>query len=52
MKLLIKRFAPSDEQTEEDYTDLLFGPREQINDNQSQLIIDEEDSDEFNDELS
>ncbi|CAG8459692.1 5857_t:CDS:2 [Dentiscutata heterogama] len=51
MRLLIKRFAPSDEQTEDDYADLLFEPREQINDNQSQLITDEEDSDEFNNEM-
>ncbi|CAG8838324.1 41781_t:CDS:2, partial [Gigaspora margarita] len=43
--------APSDEQTEDDYTDLLFGPREQINNIQSQLIIDEEDSNEFDNEL-
>ncbi|CAG8826829.1 21633_t:CDS:2, partial [Gigaspora margarita] len=41
-----------DEQTKDDYADLLFEPREQINNNQSQLIINEEDSDEFDNELS
>ncbi|CAG8491789.1 9031_t:CDS:2 [Cetraspora pellucida] len=43
MKLLIKKFMPSDEQTEKDYINLLFESREQTN-NQSQLI-DEENSD-------
>ena len=47
MKLLIKKFAPSDSQTEDDYADLLFGPREQISD-QSQFIADNEDSSESN----
>ncbi|CAG8681270.1 7485_t:CDS:2, partial [Cetraspora pellucida] len=45
MKLLIKKFAPSDSQTEDNYADLLFGPREQISD-QSQFIADTEDSSE------
>ncbi|CAG8791345.1 19508_t:CDS:2, partial [Cetraspora pellucida] len=48
IKLLIKKFMPSDGQTKEDYTDLLFESREQTN-NQSQLI-DEENSDEDSDE--
>ncbi|CAG8840203.1 6048_t:CDS:2, partial [Gigaspora margarita] len=38
-------FVPSNEQTKDDYTNLLFESRKQINNNQSQLIIDEEDSD-------
>ncbi|CAG8824908.1 10144_t:CDS:2 [Gigaspora margarita] len=45
MKLLIKKFEPSDGQTENDYANLLFGPREQISD-QSQFIANEEDSSE------
>ncbi|CAG8484149.1 14720_t:CDS:2 [Dentiscutata heterogama] len=32
MKLLIKKFKPSNRQTEADYTDLLFGTMEQISD--------------------
>ncbi|CAG8706342.1 3542_t:CDS:2, partial [Cetraspora pellucida] len=42
MKLLIKKFASSDSQTEDDYADLLFGPRKQISD-QSQFIADTKD---------
>ncbi|CAG8798068.1 38052_t:CDS:2, partial [Gigaspora margarita] len=45
MKLLIKKFEPSDGQTEDDYADILFGPREQISD-QSQFIAYEKDSSE------
>ncbi|CAG8841219.1 13683_t:CDS:2, partial [Gigaspora margarita] len=43
MKLLIKKFEPSDSQTEDDYANILFGPREQISD-QSQFIANKEDS--------
>ncbi|CAG8831872.1 31304_t:CDS:2, partial [Gigaspora margarita] len=43
MKLLIKKFEPSNGQTEDDYADILFGPREQISD-QSQFIANKEDS--------
>ncbi|CAG8817477.1 13967_t:CDS:2, partial [Racocetra persica] len=52
MRLFIKKFALSDEQTKDDYADLLFEPREQINDNQSQLITNDENSDKFNDEIA
>ncbi|CAG8723291.1 14989_t:CDS:2 [Cetraspora pellucida] len=45
MMLLIKKFAPSDGQTDDDYANLLFRFREQIND-QSQLITDNKNSDE------
>ena len=45
MRLLIKEFMPFDGQTEDDYTNLLFGPKEIIND-QDQLIVDNEYSDE------
>ncbi|CAG8540325.1 10074_t:CDS:2 [Scutellospora calospora] len=37
MKLFIKKFMPSDEQTKKDYINLLFESKEQTN-NQSQLI--------------
>ncbi|CAG8777818.1 17571_t:CDS:2 [Gigaspora margarita] len=45
MKLLIKKFEPSDGQSENDYADLLFGPREQIS-NQSQFIANKKNSSE------
>ncbi|CAG8739980.1 13226_t:CDS:2, partial [Dentiscutata heterogama] len=43
MKLLIKKFALSDSQTEDDYTDLLFRPRKQISD-QKPIYCDNKDS--------
>ncbi|CAG8824944.1 13316_t:CDS:2, partial [Gigaspora margarita] len=46
MKLLIKKFEPSNSQTEDDYADLLFGPRKQIS-NQSQFIANKEYSSEL-----
>ncbi|CAG8829171.1 43384_t:CDS:2, partial [Gigaspora margarita] len=50
IKLLIKKFMPSNRQTKEDYIDLLFESREHI-ENQSQLITDDENSDENSNEL-
>ncbi|CAG8527108.1 14099_t:CDS:2, partial [Dentiscutata heterogama] len=45
MKLFIKKFAPSNSQAEDDYTNLLFEPRKQISD-QSQFIADNKNSSE------